>query len=112
MHEIHGTAMHYPWGTSDAIPAILGIPADGRPFAHFVSNFGCVEQGLCGDAATVEAGATNFVTFNQRDSESQLCCPHGRGITAASCAEHHDVEFLRVSHVPLPRARNGLVLVG
>lgn len=35
MHEIHGTAMHYPWGTSDAIPAILGIPADGRPFAEY-----------------------------------------------------------------------------
>ena len=35
MQEIHGTAMHYPWGTTDAIPAILGIPADGRPFAEY-----------------------------------------------------------------------------
>lgn len=35
MQEIHGTAMHFPWGTSDAIPAILGIPADGRPFAEY-----------------------------------------------------------------------------
>ena len=23
MQEIHGTVMHYPWGTADAIPAIL-----------------------------------------------------------------------------------------
>lgn len=35
MQEIHGTAMHYPWGTTDAIPAILGIPADGRPYAEY-----------------------------------------------------------------------------
>lgn len=35
MQEIHGTAMHYPWGTHDAIPAILGIPADGRPYAEY-----------------------------------------------------------------------------
>lgn len=35
MQEIHGTAMHYPWGTPDAIPSILGIPADGRPFAEY-----------------------------------------------------------------------------
>lgn len=35
MQEIHGTAMHYPWGTTDAIPAILGIPSDGRPYAEY-----------------------------------------------------------------------------
>ncbi|HOA88316.1 MAG TPA: mannose-6-phosphate isomerase, class I [Propioniciclava tarda] len=35
MQEIHGTALHYPWGTTDAIPAILGIPADGRPYAEY-----------------------------------------------------------------------------
>ncbi len=35
MHEIHGTVMHYPWGTTDAIPGILGVPADGRPHAEY-----------------------------------------------------------------------------
>lgn len=35
MQEIHGTVMHYPWGTVDAIPAILGVPGDGRPFAEY-----------------------------------------------------------------------------
>ncbi len=27
--------MHYPWGTTDEIPQILGIPADGRPYAEY-----------------------------------------------------------------------------
>lgn len=35
MQEIHGTVMHYPWGTADAIPALLGVPGDGRPFAEY-----------------------------------------------------------------------------
>jgi len=35
MQEIHGTVMHYPWGTKDAIPAILGVPANGQPFAEY-----------------------------------------------------------------------------
>lgn len=35
MLEIHGTVMHYPWGTTDAIPEILGIPTDGRPHAEY-----------------------------------------------------------------------------
>lgn len=35
MQEIHGTVMHYPWGTTDAIPDLLGIPTDGRPHAEY-----------------------------------------------------------------------------
>lgn len=35
MQEMHGTVMHYPWGTTDAIPEILGIPTDGRPHAEY-----------------------------------------------------------------------------
>nr|NLI51456.1 mannose-6-phosphate isomerase, class I [Propionibacterium sp.] len=35
MQEIHGTVMHFPWGTADAIPAILGVQGDGRPFAEY-----------------------------------------------------------------------------
>lgn len=35
MQEIHGTVMHYPWGTPDMIPAILGVMGDGQPFAEY-----------------------------------------------------------------------------
>ncbi|MFT4108190.1 mannose-6-phosphate isomerase, class I [Propionicimonas sp.] len=35
MQLLHGTVQHYAWGTTDAIPEILGIPADGRPFAEY-----------------------------------------------------------------------------
>ncbi|MFZ0531438.1 MAG: mannose-6-phosphate isomerase, class I, partial [Propionicimonas sp.] len=35
MQPLQGTVQHYPWGTTDAIPALLGVPADGRPFAEY-----------------------------------------------------------------------------
>ena len=35
MQLLQGTIKHYPWGTTDAIPALLGVPADGRPFAEY-----------------------------------------------------------------------------
>lgn len=35
MQLLHGTVQHYPWGTTDAIPELLGVPADGRPFAEY-----------------------------------------------------------------------------
>lgn len=35
MDLLRGTVQHYPWGTDDAIPSILGIPKDGRPFAEY-----------------------------------------------------------------------------
>lgn len=35
MQLLQGTVQHYPWGTTDAIPALLGVPADGRPFAEY-----------------------------------------------------------------------------
>lgn len=35
MQELHGTLKRYPWGTFDEIPAILGIPADGEPYAEY-----------------------------------------------------------------------------
>ena len=35
MQVLHGTVQHYAWGTTDAIPELLGVPADGRPFAEY-----------------------------------------------------------------------------
>lgn len=34
MRELHGHVMRYPWGTHDAIPAIVGLPTDGGPVAE------------------------------------------------------------------------------
>lgn len=34
MRTIHGFAQHYPWGDTTAIPLILGVPSDGRPWAE------------------------------------------------------------------------------
>lgn len=33
--EITGTWKHYPWGDTAALPALLGIASDGRPYAEW-----------------------------------------------------------------------------
>ncbi len=35
MQVLHGTFQHYAWGTTDAIPELLGQPADGTPVAEY-----------------------------------------------------------------------------
>nr|WP_300144599.1 mannose-6-phosphate isomerase, class I [Propionicimonas sp.] len=35
MQLLHGTVQHYAWGTTDAIPELMGVPGDGRPFAEY-----------------------------------------------------------------------------
>lgn len=35
MLEVHGVAQHYAWGDTDAIPALLGVEPDGRPWAEW-----------------------------------------------------------------------------
>jgi mannose-6-phosphate isomerase len=34
MQRLHGTLQHYDWGTTDAIPHLLGRSPDGRPYAE------------------------------------------------------------------------------
>ncbi len=35
MQPLQGTIRHYEWGTTDAIPELLGVPSDGRPYAEY-----------------------------------------------------------------------------
>jgi mannose-6-phosphate isomerase len=35
MQLLHGTVQHYAWGTTDAIPELMGVKGDGRPFAEY-----------------------------------------------------------------------------
>jgi len=35
VQPIRGIAQHYAWGDPDAIPRILGLPSDGRPWAEW-----------------------------------------------------------------------------
>lgn len=35
MRLVHGVAQHYAWGDPHAIPALLGVPDDGRPWAEW-----------------------------------------------------------------------------
>jgi hypothetical protein len=56
-----------------------------------------VQQRLGWDAAAVQAGATEFVLFDQRDSHSQLCGAQCCGVTAATTTKDYKVEFM-ISH--------------
>lgn len=35
MLRLQGAVQHYAWGTTDAIPELLGRPSDGKPFAEY-----------------------------------------------------------------------------
>ncbi len=35
MRLVRGVAQHYDWGDHDAIPQVLGVPPDGRPWAEW-----------------------------------------------------------------------------
>lgn len=35
MQNLYGTIQHYPWGTKNYIPEIIGIAPDGRPHAEY-----------------------------------------------------------------------------
>ncbi len=35
MHSVRGVAQHYDWGDETAIPQLLGVPSDGRPWAEW-----------------------------------------------------------------------------
>ncbi|MEA4944186.1 MAG: mannose-6-phosphate isomerase, class I [Propionicimonas sp.] len=35
MQLLQGTIQHYAWGTTDAIPNLLGLPVDGSPYAEY-----------------------------------------------------------------------------
>lgn len=35
IQPLHGSVQHYPWGTEDAIPELLEVRADGRPWAEY-----------------------------------------------------------------------------
>ena len=35
MHTVHGRAQHYAWGDPTSIPEVLGVAADGQPWAEW-----------------------------------------------------------------------------
>ena len=74
MHKLSGTIQRYDWGTTDAIPKLLGREPDGAPFAEYW--LGAHELGpariACGDLATLlrenpeVLGARNLEVYGAR----------------------------------------------
>lgn len=55
MDHLNGTLMRYPWGTTDAIPNLLGLPSDGRPVAEYWLGAHPLSPSHLGDTALNEA---------------------------------------------------------
>ncbi len=67
------------------------LDAELLTFAGGVSDLGRVQQRLGGDAALVQAGATELALLDQHDVEAELGGAQGAGIATAATAEDHDV---------------------
>ena len=56
-----------------------------------VGHLGGMQQSLGGDAPPVQAGATEFVSFDQGDPQTEFGRPQRAGITATAAAQNDDV---------------------
>src|SRR6478735_1028456 len=54
MQPLSGTVQRYDWGTNDAIPALLGRPADDRPVAEYWLGAHSSSPSLLGSRTLVE----------------------------------------------------------
>lgn len=51
MLPLHGVVRHYPWGSLTEIPNLLGLPADGRPWAELWLGAHPIAPSTVGDEA-------------------------------------------------------------
>lgn len=66
-----------------------GLDAELLALAGLVGDLARVEQGLGGDASSVQAGAADLVLLDQGDVQAQLGPAQRRGVTATTTAEDH-----------------------
>lgn len=66
-----------------------GLDAELLALAGLVGDLARVQQGLGGDAPTVQAGTADLVLLDQGDVQTQLRSAQRRGVTAATTAEDH-----------------------
>ena len=65
--------------------------AEGVALLGAVSDLGRMQQGLGGDAASMQAGASELVLVDEDDRHAQLGCTQGAGIATAAAAEDYQV---------------------
>lgn len=74
-------------GDVDALEG--GLHTELLALAGLVGDLARVQQGLGGDAPSVQAGAADLVLLDQGDVQAQLRPAQGRGVTATTTAEDH-----------------------
>ncbi len=57
MHTVHGRAQHYAWGDPAKIPELLGVAADGRPWAEWWLGTHPLAPSTIDDGAALQAVA-------------------------------------------------------
>ncbi len=70
MQPLSGTVQRYAWGTHDAIPAILGRPADDRPIAEYWLGAHTSSPSLLADGTLVEHIAAGPRVLGKRSREA------------------------------------------
>jgi mannose-6-phosphate isomerase len=57
MHRVHGRAQHYAWGDPSSIPAMVGRPADGQPWAEWWMGTHALAPSTVGDGSPLQSVA-------------------------------------------------------
>lgn len=83
----HAVLVLVDGGYVDALEG--GLDAELLALAGLVGDLARVEQGLGGDATSVQAGAADLVLLDQGDVQAQLGPAQRRGVTATTTAEDH-----------------------
>lgn len=70
MQRLSGTVQRYAWGTRDAIPAILGRPADDAPVAEYWLGAHTSSPSLLDDGTLVDHIASGPTVLGKRSREA------------------------------------------
>jgi len=70
MQPLSGTVQRYDWGTHDAIPGILGRPADGEPIAEYWLGAHASSPSMLEDGSLVDHIASGPRVLGKRSREA------------------------------------------
>lgn len=92
MRRIRGVAHHYAWGDRTAIPHLLGLPADGRPWAElwFGTHHGGSASLLDGHSLIAVAGELPYLLKVLAAAEPLSMQTHPDAATASAGFDRED----------------------
>jgi hypothetical protein len=82
-----------------------GLHTEDLGLTGVVGHLAGVQQGLGGDAPTVQAGAADLVLLDEDHGLAELGGPERRGVAAAAASQDDDIVTGGLAHVLLQRSR-------